>query len=88
MLCIHVMLKFHQTVKRSLIIAGRTYMMMPMIPKTNALHWRNFFRVYQSRHSEKAVMISLTVEDKREINDQLRPTNVLLDLDNFGEQNY
>lgn len=67
---------------------GRTYMMMPMVPKTMPLHWRNYFRVYQSRHSEKAVMISLTVEDKSEINDELRPTNVLLDLDNFEDTGF
>lgn len=66
-------------------ISDRNYYVQPIAPTTTPLRCRNYFRVYQSRHTEKAVMISLTVEDKSDIEEKLDPERVYIDLDNFGK---
>ncbi|XP_053400115.1 uncharacterized protein LOC123559176 [Mercenaria mercenaria] len=66
----------------------RDFMLPPIAPKTTPLRWRNYFRVYQSRRAEKAVMISLTLEDKSEIEERLTLDSLFLDLDNFEDTGF
>ncbi|KAL4229717.1 hypothetical protein ACF0H5_010105 [Mactra antiquata] len=61
-----------------------------MTHKTAKVHWREYFRVYQSERSEKAVLISLVVEEKQVMERQFinRANNTFIDLDNFEDTGF